>query len=1250
MEQREQELGVVAPADLPEDPTLSYRGQASASGFHPELLARLLDSNPGTYPPPPPNPLTCGTPLTIAQYPERPHRARGSDLHEGLLIVPSQPGGYLLRAEIGRGGGGTVWEAEQQALARRVALKHLHLAADDVREAQGSSVSAADMERRLFFFRQEAITAASLEHPNIIPVHDLVQGESGLPAITMKRVVGRSWGEVIAEDLEALTPEDFLNRHLPVLVQVAQAVAFAHSRGIIHRDLKPSQVMLGDYGEVLLMDWGLAVVVDPARVPAEWQPEETPLPPTIQWAANPAGTPAFMAPEQTRQDTSGLGPWTDVYLLGGILYMLLTGRPPYRATNVVDMFRRAAKGERVDLAEAARGRPLPPELVALVDAAMVPAWEQRRLTAAQFLMQLREFLSGQGRRHASRELTDAIEAALEGENLTYRDYAELLGRLDNARALWGSNPALAPLAERLHRLYARRALRNGDLTLARMMAERLPAEHGERAAMLAEADAGERRRRLRERQWRVAAAAVLMLTVVSAITATWALREKQRANDQLVETELAREAAVRHAREAEANRRLVEVEQYYSGVGFAASYVKESRLDKALSTLLAGVPPYLRQWEWGHLMASLAADDITLDRGATARGEPVFGADWSPDGTRLLTGHRGGNVRLWDTASGALLAEYAYALRGIWTIRWHPDGRRALLLSIDGRGLQIDTTNGAALQDFSAISPGIMPVFRGGAYSPDGRQFATTSTDYRLRLWDAETAKVEQVVRFPQPTYDAAYSPDGCLVAVGMLFGAGAAIVDRETGTILHRPLDGENRTVLSVAFSPDGSQLALACSDGVVRLFNPWSGEQLMELVAPSGSMRSVVFSPDGELVVACDQNGLIHVWRRATTERLKTQPGPTQMEKLAMHPTRPWLATVSFDELRLWDLNRLVHRAAVRPVAPDVVSADMEHFRVPSYPYDRNTVWFGYDDYWRGEPERKLLALGRNEYVIDSYYAPRSADGRWMVQLGYAVNDARAIDRAGGEQRVLAESDVFNGDFSPDSRWFALLMTNGTVRLFRTADWTEVARLEGQTAGAPRNTAWSLDFSPDSNQLAVGWQQGGIGVYTVPTLAPRWRLGDAHTPGRPVVWLAWSPDATRLASASSDQTARIRQAADGTLLTTLRGHSSNLITVEWSPDGKRVLTTSFDDTVKLWEPETGREILTLFQPVSRDGVMGAFFTRGGERAVVVTRRGLLYELDAAPPGILRAAKDVDADEAMRALEGWKRQTRLQGAAPPAW
>jgi tetratricopeptide (TPR) repeat protein/tRNA A-37 threonylcarbamoyl transferase component Bud32 len=426
------------------------------------------------------------------------------------------------RRVVGRGGMGEVWEAVQTSLGRTVAVKRIL--------SSRHSDDSLDEARREF--RLEAVITATLEHPNIVPVHDLLEDAQGEPLIAMKMVGGEHWARQCDADFDTLPVAEYLARHLPILVDVGHAVAYAHSRGIVHRDVKLSQVMLGEYGEVLLMDWGLALRVDTTTrggdpggrrmagsdsIPADgddgggWTDDGLDLPTRVT-GRSPIGTPALMAPEQTLPTAAEVGPWTDVFLLGGCLYRLLTGTYPHQAATGRGAFEVAAKGEIQAPSERAPNREIPPELEDLCLEALARKPEDRTRSAMAFVERLRDFLSGAGKRRESAALVAVVEADLGAGGGTYESYSDCLSRLDTALALWGGNPEIPVLRDRVHHDYARLALAGEDLALAALQSGQI-ADDEIRIAVVDDVDAARRRRRRKEtqRKWALSAVAALLL-------------------------------------------------------------------------------------------------------------------------------------------------------------------------------------------------------------------------------------------------------------------------------------------------------------------------------------------------------------------------------------------------------------------------------------------------------------------------------------------------------------------------------------------------------------------------------------------------------------------------------------------------------------------------------------------------------------------------------------------------------------------
>jgi eukaryotic-like serine/threonine-protein kinase len=217
-------------------------------------------------------------------------------------------GGFELGPALGQGGMGIVRVAKQRALNRDVAIKTVH------------PKLACDEATRMLL--QEALILARLDHPNILPIHDL-RYENGELHVVLKKIEGVEWAALMHRpDLlrDEFAVEDPLAWNLEILRTVCNAVHYAHSRGVVHRDLKPENVMIGQFGEVYLIDWGLAVCLDD---------DGTDRYPLARDAKQLAGSPSYMAPEMLGDSEHPISERTDVYLLGAILYDIIAGRPPH---------------------------------------------------------------------------------------------------------------------------------------------------------------------------------------------------------------------------------------------------------------------------------------------------------------------------------------------------------------------------------------------------------------------------------------------------------------------------------------------------------------------------------------------------------------------------------------------------------------------------------------------------------------------------------------------------------------------------------------------------------------------------------------------------------------------------------------------------------------------------------------------------------------------------------------------------------
>ncbi len=320
--------------------------------------------------------------------------ASDAELLERLGVRPPDGERYRFRSVIGRGGGGVVLAVWDAVLGRELAMK-LALGQESV----SGQVTPATRRQRARFVNEARVTSV-LDHPGIVPVHELGSDADGRLYFTMKLVRGADLRELFARFAQG-DADWRLARMLEVFVRICDALAYAHDRGVVHRDLKPANVMVGDYGEVHVMDWGLARWIDAGRERAsargaagrEASSSHTPL---FSGHGSIVGTPFYMSPEQAAGRTETLGPAWDVYALGAMLYELLSGAAPHSSRSpdatASDVLRAVVQGPPQPLGELAPRAA--PELVAICERAMARDPRERYASMGEFARDLRAFLDG----------------------------------------------------------------------------------------------------------------------------------------------------------------------------------------------------------------------------------------------------------------------------------------------------------------------------------------------------------------------------------------------------------------------------------------------------------------------------------------------------------------------------------------------------------------------------------------------------------------------------------------------------------------------------------------------------------------------------------------------------------------------------------------------------------------------------------------------------------------------------------------
>jgi serine/threonine protein kinase/formylglycine-generating enzyme required for sulfatase activity len=451
-----------------------------------------------------------------ASSPASPHTPPSHPDNHWTRSLDRQEPFELLR-EVGRGGMGVVYLARQPLLNREVAVK--------------TATNKGSLQK----FAAEAMVLAHLEHPNIVPVYDLALLSDQRLALAMKFIAGQPWSERLRD------PNIPLDDHLQVLMSVCNAIGFAHSKHILHLDIKPDNVLVGEFGEVLVVDWGIALdFSDPPRQP--------PLAPHRDSLLSPCGTPAYMAPELARGNPAQIGPQTDIYLLGAVLYEALTGRAPHDlGTGMIHSLFSALAAEPPDFTNHPNA---PAHLRAMCTRAMKRDPSDRFTSVAAFQQALRDFHthaeSARVCQRAHQHLADARALSAvptASRDTLYNDFSEAVASFSQARMLWPQNSDALDGEANARLDFAHAAAQRGDFGFAEVQLRRLlsssppfhPTINAQATKALSNVQAdllAQTRSRATLRRMRLTlAAAAAALIIGLAISSVWINRQRQAADD-----------------------------------------------------------------------------------------------------------------------------------------------------------------------------------------------------------------------------------------------------------------------------------------------------------------------------------------------------------------------------------------------------------------------------------------------------------------------------------------------------------------------------------------------------------------------------------------------------------------------------------------------------------------------------------------------------------------------------------------------
>ncbi|HXJ58990.1 MAG TPA: protein kinase [Verrucomicrobiae bacterium] len=1099
----------------------------------------------------------------------------------GGLVLPRVFGAYELLEEVARGGMGIVYRARQPQINRLVAVKVL----------AAGQFAAPDFVKR---FRTEAEAAASLDHPNIVPIYEVGECE-GQPFFSMKLVEHGSLARRIATSEPPLSHREAAR----LLIKLAHAVHFAHQRGILHRDIKPANVLMDAQGEPLLTDFGLAKLVE----------QDSTLTRTMAML----GTPSYMSPEQARGKAKQLTTAVDVYGLGAVFYELLTGQPPFAGGTTMETVQQVLEKE-----------PRRPS-------ALLPGTDRDLETIC-----LKCLEKEPAHRYASAEaLAEDLERWQRHEPISARPPSAVYVLQKMVRR---NKAKVALLAVIALLLVAGVVISLQEARVQRGLRQR--AEKNERAALEARRDANTNAEQRREQLVRLHLAAGNKLVddgdaFMGLLHFVEALR--------LDAGDAAREELHRR-RFAAVLRTAPRLEQFWPNAGGVATarfspdgtrvvcgderggvQVFDAKTWEPLLAPIRTTPPPNFAWftSDGEFLATVDRDGKLrhwhADTGAPAgpllptevrskRGRTYFDCvDYSPDGRRVLAALPAG-VQIYDVATGEpvgpLLAETSVVRR----VRFSPDGQTVLICGDQPALQMVDVPSGRPVWTM----PNLGSEVRFSAFSPDGGRLVTASGTalQDLDVWDV--ARRERVFPTIEPgliTSDLQYSPDGGRIAIAS--SAFARTVDARTGQPARQSMNHSSH-VVQMEFSPDGRRLATAsydrsarvwdaasgrsafpvlrhaspvhearfsrdggrllttCTDGTVRLWELPSGNgERLRLSHKIKSRTQVCYSPDGRLVLVYGERGVVRVWQARSGQLVAAWDLPALVPSASFNLEGTQLAMAEADGVvRLWDLAThqelfsARHAAAVSHVE---FSPDGKSFLTAS---DDGTarLWNATD----GSPASAALS---HERAVRA--AAFSADGRRVV-TGSFDGTVQVWDALNGQSLIrltTGRSNLLSAGLSADARR-ALILWRGPGAGTQLWDVT-TGHPVGPITPLYGSSWYPVAFSPDSRHYLLLNDVNSVAIMDSETgqrSAPSLR----HE-GLPVGF-SFSPD-SRMVLTWEDVAARIWDADSGEPITPPLRHESTVTWAAWSPNGQEVAVSTYEGSVQVWNVSPFRPAIDVLE-----------------------------------------------------------------------
>jgi hypothetical protein len=1107
---------------------------------------------------------------------------------------------YEIIEVLGEGGMGTVYLAKQSSLDRFVALKVVrNLEGEQAKKLAATGKLDQAAKNRRDQFLSEAIVTGDLDHPNIVPIHDLaVMGETLFYA--MKKVDGKPWSKVIRQNSQ--------DENIEILLKVCDGVGFAHSRGIVHRDIKPENIMLGDFGVVLVMDWGLAV-------PKAEYPKRN----SIYQSTSLGGSPAYMAPEMAIGPVEKIGPASDIYLLGATLFQIIVGRPPHGGNNVSECLRAVTTNTFVDVPPEHRN-----ELMEIAMKAMATNIKDRYANVGEMQAAIRQYRS-----HAeSISLSVRAEEDLDQGKLNqdYTRFSRAIFGFQEAIKLWSGNKRATEGLATANLAYAETACAKGDYELGLSLLDPQNANH---QGTIAELKHGLQERESRQKRlvWmKRTAAALLGVILVGGSGALYqidkergiaikneveavenknqaehnlalAVKSQRETEEQRAIAEMKKEEAIRNASEAERQRMIAddqrmiaedqkllaeknadearrerknaEYEAYIAQIGLAKARVDQNEFDDARRILIdlkskaAGTLGWEWQWLWHQANQSSASENL---------GGAATDLSISPSGNTLVVTRDDGEIEIFQRESASAPWHSEKQLSGVFPAM-------ATATSPDGQFLAVASRQGA-IQIWEIGQSRLIATLPGHSGLVSAVRFVTAdlivsgSHDRSVRLWNLKTQ--EQLAE----GWHLAAVHDLAVVGSGSEYRVITAVADERMGQ--------------GVVWNLNQSETKESAS----TKSSSWKFTLQAEFLAHKAPVFAVDLAPNGKLAASGDRQGNLYLWEPDSVPTVDypsaiRQAVLRQKNRIAATPPKP---DVPFHVLKSpLEPGPLRLVAFTEPVPPKAhqdaiegIRFDAEGIMLLSASTDSTVkVW----DVSSRELKKSLR--GHGGWVRDAEFVPKSKgeivsvsnDATVRVWHPNTMLEPQTIGiGAHGDRQKLAHGDeIWSAAFDATGTKILTASRDHTARIlsFDSVSMsflptTELKDDEGVLEEGSKFMALSMAHDPTNKRLFVGSTDAIIRVWNQDTGG---QLSEAKGTGLNNC-LAIAPNGKFLVTGSSGDDARALVwdvSSEGILSAEPRFrlgvHQGVVTAMAVSSDSRWIFTGDRNGIGVLWDATTGKQ-----------------------------------------------------------------------------